>query len=145
MEDFPTGLSDRTFQQNKEQRPTYKSISNFLCALHKEHKQIPQTRVTSPLLLGKQKWSNSIAYVFMEHLHLGKSVEKGQSLLVQFTEDLGWDPCCDPKSISDPFLNLKIQISFSFKNPLNYWGFTTYSKHGAAIKSPLKEDDFIPT
>ena len=34
---------------NKGQRQTYKSVSNFLCALHKEHRQIPQTKGTSLL------------------------------------------------------------------------------------------------
>ena len=31
---------------NKGQRQTHKSVSSSLCALHKEHRPIPQTRVT---------------------------------------------------------------------------------------------------
>ena len=34
---------------NKGQRQTYKSVSRFLCALHKGHRQIPQTRDTALL------------------------------------------------------------------------------------------------
>ena len=201
---------------NKGQRQTYKSVSRFLCALHKEHRQIPQTRDTSllpcrcacsiqscpilfdsmgcsppsssvhgilqaripewvampsskgssqsrdqtqlsciagrffttehPLPWEKQKWSNPVISVFMEQLIYGQECGERQSFQVQFTEDLDLgQSCCDHKSISDPALNFKIQISFSFKDHLNYGVFITYSKPGASVKSPIKEGDFIPT
>lgn len=82
----------------------------------------------------------------MEQLTYEQECGEKQSFQVQFTEDLDLgQSCCDHKSISDPALNFKIPTSFSFKDPLNYWVFITYSKPGASVISPIKEDDFIPT